>query len=123
VLTIWIGVGATALVSFAIKAVGPAVPGDRPIPVPRPVSLPSSSSPCSPGLVLSDIPGPSWSTADGALVLGVATAGGVRITGAPTPSCVIAAIAIAVALRVTTWRSTPADRRAQRTAPHCPGRI
>ncbi len=51
------------------------------------------------GLVISDILGPNWSSADGPLALGVLTAGAARMTGLPTPVCIIAAVLITAVAR------------------------
>ncbi|MBV9464538.1 MAG: hypothetical protein JO169_00350 [Solirubrobacterales bacterium] len=51
------------------------------------------------GLVMSDILGPNWSSADGPLALGVLTAAASRTTGLPAPACIIAAIAVTAIAR------------------------
>jgi hypothetical protein len=94
VLTIWICVALTALASFAIKATGPAILGNRPLP-----SRARGVIALLAGLVVSDILGPKWSSADGPLALGVVTAAASRTTGLPTPACIIAAVVVTAIAR------------------------
>lgn len=98
-LTIWICVAATAVVSCAIKATGPVLLGNRPLPA-RATGVISVLAPTLlAALIISDVLGPGWSSADEALALGVATAAGARNAGAPTPLCVAAAIAVTSVIR------------------------
>lgn len=101
-LTIWICVIATAVVSFAIKAAGPAMLGSRLLPSWATGVIGLLAPALLAALVLSDVLGSGWASADGALALGVAAAAGTRATGAPTPVCVIAAIAVTAAMRAAT---------------------
>jgi len=99
VLTIWICVAATAILSCGIKAIGPALLGDRPLPS-RAIGVIGVLAPTLlAALIISDVLGPGWSSADGPLALGVATAAGARSTGAPTPLCIAAAIAVTAVIR------------------------
>jgi branched-subunit amino acid transport protein len=99
VLTIWICVAATAVVSCAIKATGPTLLGDRPLPSRAAGVIGVLAPTLLAALIISDVLGPGWSSADGALALGVATAAGARSARAPTPLCVAAAIAITAVTR------------------------
>ncbi len=98
-LTIWICVALTALASFAIKATGPAVLGNRPLPSRATGVIALLAPALLAGLVTSDVLGPHWSTANGPLAFGVVTAAGTRVTGAPTPTCVIAAVIVTAITR------------------------
>jgi branched-subunit amino acid transport protein len=100
VLTIWICVALTALASFAIKATGPAILGNRPLPSRARGVVALLAPALLAGLVISDILGPNWSSADGPLALGVITAGASRTTGLPTPACIIAAVVVTAGARV-----------------------
>ena len=101
-LTIWICVAATALVSCAIKATGPALLGDSPLPARTADVIAVLAPTLLAALIISDVLGPGWSSADGALALGVATAAAARKAGAPTTACVTAAIAVTAAIRAVT---------------------
>jgi branched-subunit amino acid transport protein len=99
VTTIWICVALTAIASFAIKAMAPAILGDRPLP-PRARGVIALLAPALlAGLVISDILGPNWSSANGPLALGVLTAASTRTTGIPTPACIIAAVIVTAVAR------------------------
>ena len=98
-LTISICVALTALASFAIKATGPAILGNRPLP-PRASGVIRLLAPALlAGLVISDILGPHWSSANAPLALGVLTAAAGRTTGLPTPARITAAVILTAAAR------------------------
>jgi branched-subunit amino acid transport protein len=99
VLTIWICVALTALASFAIKATGPAILGNRPLPSRARGVIALLAPALLAGLVISDILGANWSSADGPLALGVVTAAASRAAGLPTPACIIAAVLITAVAR------------------------
>ena len=97
--TIWTCVALAALASFAIKATGPAILGNRPLP-PRARGVIALLAPALlAGLVISDILGPHWSSANAPLALGVLTAAAVRTTRLPTPACIIAAVIVTAVAR------------------------
>lgn len=98
-MTIWICVALTALVSFAIKAIGPAILGNRPLPAHASGVIALLAPALLAGLVISDILGPSWSSANAPLTLGVLTAAGARTTRLPPPACVIVAVAVTAITR------------------------
>jgi branched-subunit amino acid transport protein len=99
VLTIWICVALTGLASFAIKATGPAILGTRPLPSRARGVIALLAPALLAGLVISDILGPNWSSADGPLALGVVTAAASRTTGLPTPACIIAVVVVTAVAR------------------------
>ncbi len=98
-MTIWICVALAALVSFAIKATGPAMLGNRRLPSRASGVIAHLAPALLAGLVISDVLGPHWSSADGPLALGVVTATVIRMIGAPAPACVIAAIIVTALAR------------------------
>ena len=98
-ITIWICVALTALASFAIKATGPAILGSRALPSRTRGVVALLAPALLAGLVISDILGPHWSSADGPLALGVLTAAASRTTGLPAPACIIAAVAVTAVAR------------------------
>jgi len=99
VTTIWTCVALTALASFAIKATGPAILGNRPLPQRARGVIALLAPALLAGLVISDILGPHWSSANGPLALGVLTAAAGRTTGLPTPACIIAAVTVTAVAR------------------------
>jgi branched-subunit amino acid transport protein len=100
-ITIWICVALTALASFTIKATGPAILGNRPFP-PRARGVIALLAPALlAGLVISDILGHNWSSADGPLALGVLTAAASRTARLPAPACIILAVAVTAIARAT----------------------
>ncbi len=97
--TIWICVAITALVSFAIKAAGPAILGHRPLPARATGVIALLAPALLSALVISDVLRAHWSAANAPLAFGVLTAAGARTARTPTPACVIAAIIITAAAR------------------------
>lgn len=97
--TIWICVALTALASFAIKATGPAILGDRSLPSRAKGIIALLAPALLAGLVVSDILGSNWSSADGPLALGVLTAAAGRTTGLPAPGCIILAVGVTAITR------------------------
>lgn len=91
--TIWVCVALTALASFAIKATGPAILGNRPLPSRATGVIALLAPALLAGLVISDILGPDWASANAPLALGVAAAAAGHTAGLPTPACIIAAVA------------------------------
>jgi hypothetical protein len=71
VTTIWTCVALTALASFAIKATGPAILGNRLLPSRAAGVIALLAPALLAGLVISDILGPNWSSANGPLALDV----------------------------------------------------
>ena len=98
-MTIWICVALTALASFAIKATGPAMLGNRSLPTRGKGVIALLAPALLAGLVISDILGPDWSSADGPLALGVLIAAASRITGLPAPACILIAVAVTAGAR------------------------
>jgi branched-subunit amino acid transport protein len=96
-MTIWICVALTAVASFAIKAAGPAILGNRPFPSGARGVIALLAPALLAGLVISDILGPNWSSVDGPLALGVLTAAASRTSGLPAPVCIIVAVAVTAA--------------------------
>jgi branched chain amino acid efflux pump len=92
VSTIWLAVGLTAVASFAIKAAGPALLGRRGFP-PRAGGVISVLAPALlAGLVVSDLLGTHWRSADVPVGLGVAVAVVGRLAGAPPAGCLVVAV-------------------------------
>jgi branched-subunit amino acid transport protein len=99
VLTIWVCIAATALISFTIKGAGPAILGQRPL-SPAVQSVLALLAPALLfGLVVATLLGPDWSAVDVTMLAGVAVAVGVRLLGVPTLIAVAGAVAVTALLR------------------------
>ncbi|CAM3309486.1 AzlD domain-containing protein [Kibdelosporangium persicum] len=95
--TLWIAILLVALVSFAIKAAGPALVGGRRLP-PRAAGVIALLAPALlAGLVLTDFAGPGWTKADWTVAAGLSVAGISYLLRAPMLVCVaLAALATAL---------------------------
>jgi len=99
VTTIWTCLALTALASFAIKATGPVILGNRPFPSRARAVIALLAPALLAGLVISNTLGPHWSSANAPLTLGVLTAPASRTIGLPTPACILAAITVTAVAR------------------------
>ncbi len=97
--TIWVCIVVTAMVSFAIKAMGPMALGRRPLPVAARdvVTLLAPVLLCA--LLVAELVGPDWSSVDRGLLAGVAAAATARLWGLPPMVCVCCAVAVTALVR------------------------
>jgi hypothetical protein len=96
---LWIGILLVALVSFTIKAAGPALLGNRPLP-PRAASVIALFAPALlAGLVLTDFAGPGWTEADWTIATGLSAAGIAYLCRVPVLFCVAIAVLTTALLR------------------------
>jgi hypothetical protein len=88
-----------ALVSFTIKAAGPALLGNRPLP-PRAAGVIALFAPALlAGLVVTDFAGPGWTHADWTIAAGLSVAGIAYLCRAHVLVCVAAAVLVTALLR------------------------
>ncbi|MBT0770265.1 AzlD domain-containing protein [Kineosporia sp. J2-2] len=96
--TLWLCIAATALVSFSIKAAGPALLGSDPLPE-RARGVVALLAPALLfALVVAELLGPGWHDLDPALVIGVTVAVVARLARvADLPAVLLAVLATALA--------------------------
>lgn len=98
--TIWVCIVLAGVLSFVLKAVGPAVLGSRELP-PRARAVVAVLAPALlAGLVLTNVLGAGWDAFDAVVVAGVAAAVVVRLLKAPMLVAVAAAVLVAALLRL-----------------------
>jgi branched-subunit amino acid transport protein len=98
--TLWIAILVVALVSFTIKAAGPALVGNRQLP-PRAANVIALFAPALlAGLVLTDFAGPGWTEADWTIAAGLSVAGISYLLRAPVLVCVALAVLATALLRL-----------------------
>lgn len=96
---LWIAILLVAMVSFAIKAAGPALLGNRPLP-PRAATVIALFAPALlASLVLTDFAGPGWSEADWTIAAGLSGAGIAYLCRVPVLVCVAIAVLTTALLR------------------------
>ena len=101
-MTPWLAIGATALLSFAFKAIGPAALGSRELPA-RARSVIALIAPALlAGFVVADVAGPRWSALDPTVLAGLAAVPVLRRYGAGVPVAILAAVAVTAVLRLWT---------------------
>ncbi|MFI0975977.1 AzlD domain-containing protein [Streptomyces sp. NPDC021093] len=99
-MTLWIAIGAVALLSFAFKAVGPAVLGGRELPV-RTRSVIALVAPALlAGFIVTDVAGPGWSSLDLTVLAGLAAVVVLRRYPAPMPVALLGAVTVTALLRL-----------------------
>ncbi|MFB7588647.1 AzlD domain-containing protein [Streptomyces sp. NPDC056169] len=101
-MTLWIAIGAVALVSFTFKAVGPAVLGSRELPA-RARSVIALFAPALlAGFLVTGLVGPGWSAVDPTLFAGLAAVVALRHYKAPMPVALLGAVGVTALLRLWT---------------------
>ena len=97
--TIWVCIAATALLSFTIKAAGPALLGERPLPSWARAVFALLAPALLFALVVTALLGPGWSAVDLSVVAGVTVAVVARLCGAPSLLAVAGAVAVVALVR------------------------
>ncbi|WP_151774166.1 AzlD domain-containing protein [Streptomyces abyssomicinicus] len=99
-MTLWLAIVAVAALSFAFKALGPALVGGRTLP-PRARSVIALTAPALlAGFIVVDVLGPRWSAVDLTLIAGLAVVPVLVRTRAPLPVTLVAAVAVTALLRL-----------------------
>ncbi|WP_218924115.1 AzlD domain-containing protein [Streptomyces sp. f150] len=99
-VTLWLTIAAVAALSFACKAFGPALLGGRTLP-PRAQSVIALSAPALlAGFIVAAVLGPGWTTVDLTMIAGLAALPLLLWRRAPLPVALVAAVAVAAALRM-----------------------
>jgi branched-subunit amino acid transport protein len=99
VTTLWICIAATAAASFTIKAAGPALLGQRPLPDTLRVVLALLAPVLLFSLVVTHLLGPEWSAFDTTALAGVAAAAVTRLLGLHSLAAVACGVIVSAVLR------------------------
>ncbi|MEU4393813.1 AzlD domain-containing protein [Kribbella sp. NPDC023855] len=97
--SLWTAILLVALVSFVLKAAGPALLGNRPLPVRAAAVIALFAPALLAGLIVTDFAGPGWSEADWTLAAGLAAATVAYLCRAPVLVSVAIALAVTAVLR------------------------
>lgn len=97
--TLWICVAATAAISFAIKAAGPALLGQRPLPDTLRVVLALLAPVLLFALIVTHLLGPDWKAFDTTALLGVVAAAATRLLGLHSLLAVACGVVVTAVLR------------------------
>ncbi|MFD3516398.1 AzlD domain-containing protein [Streptomyces sp. NPDC058657] len=99
-MTLWLAIGAVAVLSFTCKAFGPALFGGRTLP-PRAQAVIALTAPALlAGFITVDVLGPHWNTLDLTVIAGLAVVPLLLWRRAPLPVALIAAVAVTALLRL-----------------------
>nr|WP_042193634.1 AzlD domain-containing protein [Kibdelosporangium sp. MJ126-NF4]CEL20812.1 hypothetical protein [Kibdelosporangium sp. MJ126-NF4]CTQ98383.1 hypothetical protein [Kibdelosporangium sp. MJ126-NF4] len=98
--SLWIAIVLVAVVSFSIKALGPALLGDRPLPTRIAAVIALFAPALLAGIVVTDFAGPAWSEADWTIAAGLSGAAIGYLLRAPALACVAVAVVITALLRL-----------------------
>lgn len=98
-VTVWLAIGALAVINMAIKAAGPALLGDRPLP-PRVALVVHSLAPALlAGLLTVQVLGQGWRDFDWTLLPGLAVIGVLWLLRRSQILCLAAGVLVTVAIR------------------------
>ncbi|MBA3279948.1 MAG: AzlD domain-containing protein [Geodermatophilaceae bacterium] len=98
-MTLWVAIGVLAVINFAIKAAGPALLGDRPLP-PRVSLVVQSLAPALlAGLLIVALLGQGWREFDWRLLPGLTVIGVLWLLGRSQIVCIVAGVLVTVAVR------------------------
>ena len=98
-MTVWWVVLGLVVVCLVMRAVGPAVLGDRELPAPMRRVVTVLAPALLAGLVVTEIGGERWAALEAAMVAGVLVAGGARLVRVPALVAVVIGAAIAASIR------------------------
>ncbi|MFC0111415.1 AzlD domain-containing protein [Kibdelosporangium aridum] len=98
--SLWIAIVLVALVSFTLKAAGPALLGNRPLPARAAAVIALFAPALLAGLIVTDFAGPGWSEADWTIAAGLSSAVVAYLCRAPALVSVAVAVAVTALLRV-----------------------
>lgn len=98
-MSLWVAIAALAAINFTIKAAGPALLGDRPLP-PRVALVVHSLAPALlAGLLIVQLLGEGWREFDWTLLPGLAVIGVMWLLGRSQVLCILAGVLVTVAIR------------------------
>ncbi len=98
-MSIWLAVLGFALINFTIKAIAPALLGDRDLP-PRVALIVHSVAPALlAGLLIVQVLGQEWRDFDWTLLPGLAVIGVLWLHGRSQVVCILAGVLVCVAIR------------------------
>lgn len=101
-MTPWLAIGGIAVLSFAFKAIGPAVLSGRQLPL-RARSVIARIAPALlAGFVVTDIAGPGWSSLDPTVLAGLAAVLVLRRCRVALPLAILGAVCVTALLRLWT---------------------
>ncbi|MDQ1034182.1 branched-subunit amino acid transport protein [Streptomyces sp. V3I8] len=99
-MNLWWAIGCVALISFAFKAAGPAVLGDRELPAAARGVIALLAPVLLAGLLVVDVAGPRWTELDATLLLGLAAVVAARWLRAPLLLAIVAGTAVTALARL-----------------------
>jgi uncharacterized membrane protein len=94
-----LAVAALAIINFTFKALGPAILQDHTFSARTQAALDALPVALLAGLITVDLLGPRWAEFDWTMIPGLATIGLVRLHHASPLLCILAGVAVTVALR------------------------
>jgi branched chain amino acid efflux pump len=101
-MTLWVAIVAVALVSFTIKAAGPALLGQRELPAWSRGVIALLAAALLAGLIVVHVAGARWTSFSWTVVAGLAVTVAARLVRAPMLVAVLAGVAATALLRLAT---------------------
>ena len=98
-MTVWVAIAALAVINFMIKAAGPALLGDRPLPPLVSLVVHSLAPALLAGLLIVQVLGQGWCEFDWTLLAGLSVIGVLWLLGRSQILCILAGVVVTVIIR------------------------
>ena len=99
-MTVWLAIGALAVINFMIKAAGPTLLGDRPLPPRISLVVHSLAPALLAGLLTVQVLGEGWREFDRTLLPGLAVIGLLWLLRRSQIVCLVAGVLVTVIIRL-----------------------
>jgi len=98
-VTLWVAIAALAVINFMIKAAGPALLGDRPLPPLVSLVVHSLAPALLAGLLIVQVLGEGWGEFDWTLVAGLGVIGVLWLLKRSQILCILGGVVVTVIIR------------------------
>lgn len=98
-MTLWFAIGALAVINFVIKAAGPTLLGDRPLPPRLAIVVDSLAPALLTGLLTVQVLGEGWRGFDWTVLPGLAAIGVLWLLRRSQIVCIVAGVLVTVIIR------------------------
>jgi Branched-chain amino acid transport protein (AzlD) len=98
-MTVWLAIAVVAIVNIVLKAAGPALLGQRELPVRSVRVVDGLAAALLAGLLVTALLGTRWQDADASVLPGLLAAAGLALARLPALVCVAVAVVVTIGVR------------------------